>query len=60
MRKEVKNVAKNTGSGSRRGAVTGRSQTKSPSGWVKRNASTGKFMDKKSDSTPFKGVRKEK
>jgi len=27
---------------------------------VKRNAKTGKFMDVKSDGTPFKGVRKEK
>jgi hypothetical protein len=53
-------MAKNTGSGSRRGAVRGRSQTKSPSGWVKRNTSTGRFMDKKSNPKPFKGVTKEK
>ena len=39
----------------------GRSQTQTPSGnWVKRDATTGRFMDVKSDGTPFKGVRKEK
>ena len=51
-----------TGDGHRNGAVKGRSQTKTPSGhYVKRNASTGRFMDvKTSDKTPFKGVRREK
>jgi hypothetical protein len=54
-------MAKNTGSGHRTGSVTGRSQTKTPSGnAVKRNTSTGRFMDVKSDKQPFKGVRKEK
>jgi hypothetical protein len=44
------------------GAVRDRSQTQTPSGnWVKRDASTGRFMDvKTTDKTPFKGVRKEK
>jgi len=51
-----------TGDGHRKGAVRGRSQTKTPSGhYVKRNADTGCFMDVKTSSkTPFKGVRKEK
>lgn len=45
----------------RRGAVRQRSQTKTVSGhWVKRDSITGRFMDVKSDGTPFKGVRKEK
>ncbi len=52
-------MAKNTGNGSRRGAVTGRSQTKTSTGWVKRDSSTGRFLDRKADSAPFKGVRKE-
>ena len=48
--------------GGRRGAVKGRSQTlNTKSGrWVKRDTSTGKFMDAKSDAKPFKGVRKER
>ncbi|GAA3598452.1 hypothetical protein [Kribbella ginsengisoli] len=52
-------MAKNTGSGSRRGAVTGRSQVSTPSGWVKRDTGSGKFMDGKADGKPFKGVRRE-
>ena len=31
-----------------------------PSGWVKRNTGDWRFMDGKADSTPFKGVRREK
>ncbi|MGQ0846882.1 MAG: hypothetical protein ACT4QF_22405 [Sporichthyaceae bacterium] len=53
-------MAKNTGSGSRVGAVRGRSQVQTGAGWTKRDASTGRFMDGKADSKPFKGVRKEK
>lgn len=54
-------MAKNTGSGSRKGEVKGRSQTQTPSGnYVKRDAKTGRFLDVKSDKAPFKGVRKEK
>lgn len=51
-----------TGDGRRVGAVRGRSQTQTPSGYyVKRDAETGRFMDVKTSSkTPFKGVRKEK
>ncbi len=41
--------------------VRNRSQTKTPYGrYVKRNASTGQFMDVKADEKPFKGVRKER
>lgn len=53
-------MATNTGRGSRRGAVTRRSQTRTPGGWVKRNTETGQFLDRKADSKPFKGVRREK
>lgn len=50
------------GDGHRNGAVRERSQTQTPSGnWVKRDSTTGKFMDVKTSSKePFKGVRKEK
>ena len=50
------------GDGHRNGAVRKRSQTYNPKNdrWTKRDAETGRFMDQKSDSTPFKGVRKEK
>jgi hypothetical protein len=56
-------MAKNapTGDGHRKGAVRGRSQVKMPNGhYVKRDDKTGRFMDVKSDKTPFKGVRKER
>ncbi len=51
-----------TGDGHRKGAVKGRSQTKTSSGhYVKRDTSTGKFMDVKTSSKkPFKGVRNQK
>lgn len=51
-----------SGDGHRNGAVKERSQTFNPKAgsWVKRNAETGRFMDGKSDTKPFKGVRKEK
>jgi len=47
---------------SRIGMVRQRSQTFNPATetWVKRDTETGRFMDVKSDGTPFKGVRKEK
>lgn len=49
------------GDGHRNGAVRGRSQVQAPNGnWVKRDASTGRFMDQKQDGKPFKGVRHEK
>ena len=54
-------MATNTGKGHRHGSVTQRSQSQSPNGnWVKRNASTGRFMDQKTSGGPFKGVRREK
>lgn len=51
-----------SGDGKRNGAVKRRSQTFNPQNnrWVKRDTETGKFMNVKSDGTPFKGVRKEK
>lgn len=48
-------MARNTGHGYRHGAVTGRTQVKTPSGYVKRDSGTGRFMDVKSDNKPFKG-----
>lgn len=50
------------GDGHRQGAVRDRSQTHNPKTdtYVKRDTGTGRFMDQKSDGTPFKGVRKEK
>ncbi len=55
-------MAKNTGDNYRIGAVKGRSQTYNPKNdtYVKRDASTGRFMDVKSDGSKFKGVTKEK
>lgn len=49
------------GDGHRNGQVKNRSQVYDPQNkkWVKRDHDTGKFMDQKSDGTPFKGVRKE-
>lgn len=46
----------------RRGAVRRRSQVRNPRSktWVKRDATTGRFMSVKSKRAPHKGVRKEK
>lgn len=59
-------MAKNTGTNSRTGAVTGRTQVKNPKtgDYVKRDESKGslhkgEFMDVKEDGKPFKGVAKE-
>lgn len=53
-------MAKNTGRGSRVGAVKSRSQTQTPSGtWVKRDTSTGRFVEAKKTGGDFKGIRKE-
>jgi hypothetical protein len=48
--------------GGRTGEVRDRSQTHNPvtNTWTKRDTNTGRFMDGKKDSTPFKGIRKEK
>lgn len=60
LRKE-KAMARNTGGGSRRGSVNSRTQVQLPNGnWAKRDTSTGRILDVKSDKTPFKGVAKEK
>ena len=50
------------GDNHRNGAVTGRSQVYNPQNerWVKRESESGRFMDQKTNGTPFKGVRKEK
>lgn len=54
-------MAKNTGSGRRTGQVKGRSQFTTPSGHqAKRDTKTGRIVDVKSDTKPFKGVRREK
>ncbi|HYE33858.1 hypothetical protein [Methylocaldum sp.] len=54
-------MAKNTGNGFRHGSVDNRSQTQNPKNgnWTKRDTSTGRFMDQKTDGKPFKGVAKE-
>jgi len=46
----------------RLGSVKKRSQIHNPklTRWIKRDTNTGKFLDQKSDSKPFKGIRKEK
>ena len=54
-------MAKNTGKGHRKGSVNDRTQTQTPSGnWVKRDTTTGRFIDQKQGGEPFKGVAKEK
>lgn len=51
-----------SGDGHRNGAVRERSQVQNPinNNWTKRDTNTGKFIDQKTNGTPFKGVRKEK
>ena len=57
-------MAKNKpyGDNRRKGAVKDRSQAYNPhtKKWVKRDKTTGQFLDQKADDKPFKGVRKEK
>lgn len=55
-------MAKNTGNNFRIGAVVNRTQVYNPKSgsWVKRDSDTGKFIDAKADSNPFKGITKEK
>jgi len=59
-------MARNTGSGSRKGAVKDRTQTDNPrtDQWVERDeekgsSNRGQFMNVKEDGHPFKGVAKE-
>ena len=55
-------MAKNTGKGYREGEVRDRSQTFNPKTkqWVKRDDTTGEFLDAKEGGKPFKGVRRER
>jgi hypothetical protein len=53
-------MAKNTGRGSRAGAVSGRSQVKTGGVWIKRDSGSGQFIQAKQSGGAFKGVRKEK
>jgi hypothetical protein len=55
-------MATNTGRGYRRGEVRNRSQVRNPGSgrWVERDATTGRFLNVKSDRVRFKGVRKER
>lgn len=55
-------MAKNTGRGFRRGAVRARSQIRNPLTrlWVKRDDSSGRFVDGKTSRGRFKGIRREK
>ncbi|HRK04694.1 MAG TPA: hypothetical protein PLW14_06305 [Chlorobiota bacterium] len=52
-------MARNSGKGSRVGSVTNRSQIKTHKVYVKRDTTTGRFTDVKSDGKPFKGVARE-
>ena len=49
-------MARNTGTGARKGAVSGRSQVYNPAtgNYIKRDTETGRFLDVKSDGKPFK------
>ncbi len=50
-----------SGDGHRNGAVRKREQFQMPNGdWMKRNTDDGRFMNRKADDKPFKGVRKVK
>lgn len=51
-------MAKNTGHGSRKGAVKGRSEFKSGKAWFKRDTSTGRILN--GSAKQHKGVRNEK
>jgi len=55
-------MATNTGKDHRIGAVKDRSQTYNPKtgDWTKRDSDNGRFIDRKADEKPFKGVTKEK
>lgn len=56
-------MAKNTGKDFRKGSVDDRSQLdldpKKKAKFVKRDTTTGRFVDLKEDEKPFKGVAKE-
>jgi len=54
-------MAKNTGRGSRIGSVKNRTQVQNSKTdrYVKRDITTGQFINQKSDDKPFRGVAKE-
>ncbi len=54
-------MARNTGKGSRQGAVQARTQVYNPAtgNYVKSDTATGKFLEVKQDGKPFKGITKE-
>ena len=54
-------MATNSGNNSRVGAVKDRSQVFNPATghYIKRDTTSGQFLEVKSDGKPFKGVRKE-
>lgn len=62
MKKKENVMAVNTGNKTRKGMVKDRTQIYNPltGHYIKRDSSTGKFLDVKKDGTPFKGIRKEK
>ena len=53
-------MAKNTGNGTRRGIIKGRTQFYNPKigKWIKRCSETGKILETRTE--PFKNIRKEK
>lgn len=54
-------MAKNTGEDYRKGSVTDRTQVQNTQSgnWVKRDTTTGQFIDQKTDGEKFKGVATE-
>ncbi len=54
-------MARNTGKGSRQGAVKTRTQVYNPAtgNYIQRDTSTGQFLEVKKDGKPFKGITKE-
>ena len=54
-------MATNSGNNSRRSVVKDRSQVYNPAtgNFIKRDSTTGRFMEVKKDGTPFKGIKKE-
>ncbi len=54
-------MSKNTGKDYHKGAVKDRTQVQNPKtgNWTKRDAESGRFVDTKADSQPFKGVTRE-
>ena len=54
-------MAKNTNQSYRQGSVNNRTQLQNTKNgtWIKRDTTTGQFIEQKKDGTPFKGVAKE-